>query len=163
MTSSGIDEGGTAERGSVEMVATWIVVGIVVAAAVAGAVWLYMRRHSAERPGKDDLAGLIADALADEWAGRAGADSESVRRAVRRGEPAEVRRRLAVLVADVEASFQSTGPAGPVRVSVHCKYAVDGSATTVTMEIPWERVPQEVRAQFIRTGDEHISRLWSID
>jgi hypothetical protein len=139
------------------MIATWVIVGaVVVAIGVAIAVWLR------NRPGRPDpLSGLVVDALGADWADRTGADVNTVRSAALRGQPAQVRSHLAALIEDVEVGFEFDG-AGPARVSVQCRYADGTSATTATMDVPWENVPQEVRAQFLRTGDKTTSRHWSV-
>jgi hypothetical protein len=106
------------------------------------------------------MSGLVADALGADWADRTSADAETLRSAALRGQPAGVRSQLAALVEDVEVGFEFDG-AGPVHALVQCRYA-DGTSTTTTMDLPWERVPAEIRAQFLRNGGKVLSRHWSI-
>jgi hypothetical protein len=144
-------------KSSDQMIVTWVIVGaVVVAIAVAVAVLLR------NRPGRPDpLSGLVVDALGADWADRTGANVDTVRSAALRGQPAQVRSHLASLVEDVEVGFEFDG-AGPTRVSVQCRYTDGTSATTATMDVPWEKIPQEVRAQFLRSGDKTVSRHWSV-
>lgn len=144
------------------MTVTWVIVAIVVAGAAAVAAWLLRRQPTTAgqaRPRADQLGAVVVDALGAEWAGLVGADGQAVRDAVLHGEPAEVRLDLAARVADVTVNFESNG-AGPVRVVVRCVYMDGTSATTVTLEMPWDRVPEEERARFLRTGDKQLSRHW---
>jgi hypothetical protein len=150
-----------ATENSGQMTITWIVVAIVV---VGGAVaaWLFTRRQPERqtRPKTDQLTAVVAEALSAEWAGRIGVDSQIVRDAVLYGEPAHVNMKLAALVADVEVSFEPNG-SEPVRVLVRCEYTDGTSVTTAKLEVPWERIPAEDRAQFLRTGDKDLSRHWT--
>jgi hypothetical protein len=134
----------------------WAVAGVLVVAAagLGGAFWYFHRRI-------DPLSLLVADALAGEWADRTGRDLEQVRSAIVDGSPADVHRELVALVADVEVAFEHDGP-GSVRAAVQCHYTDSGSTTTVTLKIPWARVPQPVREQFLRAGDKRSSRHWSM-
>lgn len=158
LISSNGDQGVAAEKNSVEMIVTWVVIAVAVAVGVAVVGWLLRdRSHTRVNP----LSRLVADALGAEWAGRTGADVEAVRSAALRGEPSQVRSQLASLIEDVEVGFEFNG-AGPVRTSVRCKYADGTSATTVAMDLPWEDVPQDVRAQFMRSGDKALSRHWNV-
>jgi hypothetical protein len=137
------------------MIVTWIIIAAVaVAAGVAVVVW---RRT---RPRVDPLSGLVVDTFGEDWADRTGVEIGTVRSAGLRGQPAQVRYRLAALIEDVEVGFESNG-GGPVHTSVQCRYA-DGTSATATMDLPWERVPQEVRAQFLRSGTNTISRHWNL-
>jgi hypothetical protein len=145
------------EQGSVQMAVTWEIVGVIVAVALAAAGYLLFRR----RPGDNPLSRLVADALASEWAGRTGCGVESVRSAILRGEPADVHDRLAALVADVEIAFDHSGP-GSARATVECKYADDPAVVTVTLSVPWDRLPQPVREQFLRSDEKHVRLHWSI-
>jgi hypothetical protein len=158
-------QGIATEKSSVQMTVTWVVVAVVVVVVgVAVVGWLLRQRNRPDREPPvrvNPLSRLVVDALGAEWADRTGADVEAVRRAVLRGEPAVVRSHLAALIGDVEVGFEFNG-AGPVRISVQCKYADGTSATTATMDVPWEEVPQEVRAQRLRSGDKALSRHWSI-
>lgn len=144
------------EKSSDQMIVAWVVVGAVVAVGIAFAVWLIRGRRR-----EDALSRLVVDSLGAEWADRTGAEVETIRRAVLRGEPTHVRDHLVSLVEDVEVGFEFNGT-GPARVSVQCRYADGTSATTTTTDMQWENVPQEIRAQFLRSGDKMISRRWSI-
>ena len=139
------------------MVVTWVVVGVIVVVAAGLAGFLLLRR----RVGGDSLSRLVADALASEWASRTGLDLELVRNAILRGGPDNVYSELAALVADVEVAFEYDGP-DRVGATVECRYKDGASVTTVTLKVPWERVPQPVREQFLRVGTKHASRHWSI-
>jgi hypothetical protein len=144
------------------MTITWIVVAIVVVGAAAVAAWLFARRQSERQAGPqpDQLTAVVAEALSAQWADRIGADGQDVRSSVLHGEPAEVRLQLADLVADVKVTFELNG-SGPVRVQVRCEYTDGTSVTTVTLELPWERVPEQERARFLRTGDKNLVRHWN--
>jgi hypothetical protein len=146
------------EKISEQMTVTWIVVAVVVAAAAAVAGWLISRRGSQQKA--NPLTKVVADALAAEWASAVSTDTESVRGAVLNGEPARVRARLASLVAEVMVTFEWDG-AKTARTVVRCEYATGAAVTTVTLEVPWENVPQDVRADFLRSGDKSRSRRWS--
>lgn len=142
------------------MTMTWVVVGVVAAAVIASLGYVAQRFWPPRADNK--LSRLVADALQAEWATRLGADPESVRSAVLRGKPAGLRDRLAALVADVEVSFELVKPGGPAGATVRCHYASDGSVTTVTMTVPWERIPQPLRAHHLRDGSTHASQHWSV-
>jgi hypothetical protein len=139
------------------MVVTWIVVGALAVLAVVAISLLLARR----RAGGDEMSRLVAGALETEWAGRIGTDTESVHRAVLRGEPAEVHRRLAALIADVRVDFEFDGPRH-VEVSVQSQYSDDKAVTSVTLQVPWEQVPQPVREEYLRTGQRHASLHWGV-
>lgn len=152
------DERVATEQNPVQMVVIWVIGGVVVAAVAVVAGWLLARRR---RDAGDPLSGLVVDALGSEWADRTGSDIQAVRSAVLHGEPAPLRIRLADLVNEVTVGFEADG-AGPVRVSVQCRYAGGMSAATITTESPWENVPQEVRAQFLRSGEKVLRRPWKL-
>ena len=158
------DERVATEQNPVQMVVIWVIGGVVIAAAAVVAGWLLARRRRdfvRRRDAGDPLSGLVVDALGSEWADRTGSDIQAVRSAVLRGEPAPLRIRLADLVDEVTVGFEADG-AGPVRVSVQCRYADGVSAATITTESPWENVPQEVRAQFLRSGEKVLRRPWKL-
>jgi hypothetical protein len=136
------------------MIVTWV---ILAAAAVAVGVAIVVRLRT--RPRVDPLPGLVVDTFGGDWADRTGIEAGTVRSAALRGEPAQVRYRLAALIEGVEVGFESNG-ADPVHTSVQCRYA-DGTSATATMDLPWEKVPQEVRAHFLRNGTKTISRNWN--
>jgi hypothetical protein len=146
----------SAEKISEQMTVTWVVVAIVVAAAAAGIGWLISR----SRQKADPLTEVVADALAAEWASAVSADAESVRGAMLTGEPARVRASLVALVAEVMVTFEWDG-AKTARAVVRCEYVTSAAVTTVTLEVPWENVPQDVREDFLRSGDKSRSRRWS--
>lgn len=136
------------------MIVTWVIIAAV-AAAVGVAIVAWLRT----RPRTDPLAGLVIDAFGEDWADRTGVEAWTVRSAGLRGQPAQVRSQLAALIEGAEVGFEFNG-ASSVRTSVQCRYS-DGTSATATMDLPWEKVPQEVRAQFLRNGDKAISRHWS--
>ena len=146
------------EKISEQMTATWIVVAIVVATAAAVLGWVIWRRGSQQKA--DPLTEVVADALAAEWAGAVSADTESVRGAVLNGEPAHVRASLAKLVAEVMVTFEWDG-AKTARTEVRCEYATGAAVTTVTLDVPWDDIPQDVREEFLRSGGKSRSRRWS--
>ena len=144
------------EKSSDQMIVTWVIIAAVVVAVGAVVVtWLRTRQ-----PRADPMSGLVVDALGADWADRTSADVQTVRSAALRGQPTQVRSQLAAMVDDVEVGFEFNG-ADPIYTSVRCRYA-DGTSATTTMDLPWERVPQEVRAQFLRNGNKKLSRNWSI-
>jgi hypothetical protein len=154
--SSAATDTTSAEKISEQMTVIWIVVAVVVAAAaVVG--WLFSRRGSQQKV--DPLTEVVVDALAADWASAVSADIESVRAAVLSGEPARIRTGLARLVAEVMVTFEWDG-AKTARTVVRCEYAA-GAVTTVTLEVPWENVPQDVRADFLRSGDKTRSSRWA--
>lgn len=142
------------------MTLTWVVVGVVAAAVIASLGYVTQRFWPSSRI--DTLSLLVANALQAEWAARLGVDAESVRSAALRGQPADLRGRLAALVADVEVSFELAKPDEPSRATVRCRYASDESVTSVTMTVPWERIPQPLRANYLRDGSTHASQHWNI-
>ncbi len=142
------------------MTVTWVVVGVAAAAVIASLGYFAQRFWLPARPQRLSL--LVADALQAEWATRLGADAKSVRSAVLSGQPADLRDRLAALVVDVDVSFELTKPDEPANATVRCQYANDESVTTVTMAVPWERIPQPLRANYLRDGSTHARQHWSV-
>jgi hypothetical protein len=141
------------------MTVTWVVAGVAAVAVIASLGYFAQRIRP---PRRDKLSRLVADALQAEWATRLGTDAESVRSAVLHGQPADLRDRLAVLVADVEVSFELAKPDEPSDTTVRCHYVSDESVTTVTIAVPWERIPQPLRANYLRDGSTHASQHWSV-
>jgi hypothetical protein len=142
--------------GGAEMTLTWVGIAGAVVLGIGFGVWLLGRRGRV-----NPLSRLVLGALGTEWAERTGADVEAVRAAALRGEPTEVRTQLAALVDDVEVGFEFNG-ASEVHTSIRCQYLDGTSATTATLDVAWEDVPQEVRADFLRTGEKTHSRRWSL-
>jgi hypothetical protein len=138
-----------------------IIAAVLAAAVAVAAAWLFARRRP--WPGTDQdngqLAAVVADALSVEWGTLIVTDPDVIRDAMLHGEPAGVSQELAALVADVAVTFELIGP-GAVPVVVACEYA-DGTVTTVRLEIPWEQVPDEERAKFLRKGCRILSRHWT--
>lgn len=144
-------------QGSIQvMTVIWAFVGVVVLAG-AGAVTFFVRRRSRV----DVLSRVVADMMGREWASRLGTDVESVRGAVLRGKPAELREQLAALIADVAVSFDIAAPSN-VGVSVRCEYADLQAVTETSERISWDLVPAKVREQYLRTGQNAARCHWLV-
>jgi len=144
-------------QGSIQvMTVIWALVGVVVLAG-AGAATFFVRRRSRA----DALSRIVADIMGREWASRLGTDVESVRGAVLRGEPAELREQLATLIANVAVNFNIAAPSN-VGVSVRCEYADRQAVTETSARISWDLVPAKVREQYLRTGENAARCHWLV-
>ena len=93
-------------QGSIQvMTMIWTLVGVAVLAGTVTVALIFRRRSH-----PDVLSLVVADVMGTEWASRLGTDVESVRGAILRGEPAELRDQLTALIADVAVSFDIAAP-----------------------------------------------------
>lgn len=128
-----------------------------VVAVVLGLAFILLRQP---RKVGSPLSALVLDTMEDEWSRRLGAGTEQVREAVLRGGAGQLQDRLRELVGEVDIDFTFAGSA-PVQILVRCSYA-DGNKTTATLSLPWENVPQEIRAEFLRSGDKEVHQRWTL-
>ncbi|EIV90794.1 hypothetical protein [Frankia sp. QA3] len=155
-----ISEKAPAIRRGAEKKVKAVTAGLLTAAAAAAALavaLLFWRRRSA--PAGSPLSALVLDALQHDWSRRVGTSADDVREAVLRGAPTAASDRLRALVGDVEVDFTFDEGASPVHVVARCAYT-DGNTITATLERPWENVPQEIRAEYLRSGEKKIHRRW---
>jgi hypothetical protein len=138
------------------MTVIWTFVGVVVLAGAVTVALKFRRRSHA-----DVLSLTVADVMGTEWASRLGTDVESVRGAILRGEPANLRDQLTALIADVTVSFDVAAQ-NNVRVSVRCQYADRESVTVNSARISWDLVPAKVREQYLRTGEKLARCQWFV-
>ncbi|MFC4055080.1 hypothetical protein ACFOY4_35785 [Actinomadura syzygii] len=132
---------------------------ILLCAALVGAAALWWaRRRWVARPRVDELGRVVAQAYESEWTDRFGVTAEALHAALAENGDSVLRERIDRAIGAVDLAFES-GADGAVAATV----VVDdegGARSTARLSLPWEDVPQGVRADLLRNGASPALRSW---
>ena len=141
----------------------WIVGGILIAVAGAAVVWVLRQRQGPDQEEKqaDTIGPVVIDAFAAEWNTRFGWTSSELRAMVASGDDSALRRRVDSEVGLVDLKFDGSAPGqAVVDVTVIVNYAHEGARSTASMALPWDSVPDDVRADILRAPGSVAFRKW---
>jgi hypothetical protein len=147
-----------------------IIVVALLAAAVASFFFVRARRRARPEVARDSTPALdtfIADALEHELAGPAlalrGATAEERRPLANslRGEPdPDVVAKIEDIVKTVELEFVRYAHEVDAEVTVRVRYE-DGNAGETSKRLPWNDMPEAIRAEFARSAGTRVFRTWT--
>jgi hypothetical protein len=106
---------------------------------------------------------LVLDALGQEWAKRYGVSLIQIRSAILNGnaDGDRILQDLRSQIGDVNLQFQRKAEDRSVVIlNARTRLTDSAAAVTVTAPLPWERLPGDVRAEFLRGGQSDIEREW---
>lgn len=118
---------------------------------------------SRRRRGRSQTIGkVVVDAYSTEWARRFDTSSVEVARGVLEGANPDLVRRIDEAVGVVDLQF--TNPrqdASEITATVAVNYTGTGSRSSAQIDLTWEDLPHDVRAEFTRSGlGSTVVRTW---
>lgn len=131
--------------------------GTVVLAAGAIAVHRWLRSRGG---GTDVIGRVVVEAHGTEWARRFGATPERLRTALLTDADPVLRRRVDQEVGVVDLTFDGRSGGSSVPITMIVDYAGSGERSTTRLLLPWDAVPQGVRAELLRNGRTPVFRKW---
>jgi hypothetical protein len=145
-----------------------VVIGVVAAAVVAGVVWwLRSQVTSPARSGPDrprraavDEGRVVLAAFSRDWAKRFDVAEEDLSAALITGADAALAARVDAEVGVVDLRFDDAGGRRDVPVTLIVSYASTGERSTARLSLPWDDVPDGVRAELLRGGGSPVFRKW---
>ncbi|GAA1777555.1 hypothetical protein [Luedemannella helvata] len=130
---------------------------------VVGGILVLRRHRKRPSPGSRNtyqLGKVVLDAYGEDWSTRLGQPLTVLRRAALGGGDQELRQALDKLVGPVEVDFDGAAKSGgSVPVTVTVAYSDDRTQSRAEMMLPWDLVPELVRADLIR-GRTTVSQTW---
>lgn len=108
----------------------------------------------------DDLAPVVVSAMEDEWVKRFEVSPQRLRAAVVDRGDEDLLGRIDHEVGIVDLRFAATAPRSRVATTVIVSYRDARDRTTATLDLPWEHVPDTVRADLIRDVRSPAFRKW---
>ena len=141
-----------------------IMLGAVVVAVVAGAIW-WTRRQDARpgrpaRPRADEDGHVVLMAFGPEWAKRFGSTEGELGGALLAGADAALAERVDREVGVVDLRFDGRDGNARVAVAIIVTYASTQERSTAHLTLPWDDIPQAVRASLLRDGGTAVFRKW---
>ncbi len=144
-----------------------ILLGAVVVAVVAGAIW-WIRSQDAQsgrpaRPRADQDGQVVLMAFGEEWAKRFASTEGELRGALLTGMDTALAERIDREVGIVDLRFDGGGGGGgggQVAATIIVTYASTQERSTAHLPLPWDDVPQAVRASLLRDGGTAVFRKW---
>jgi hypothetical protein len=141
-----------------------ILLGAVVVAVAAGAIW-WIRSQGAQsgrppRPYADQDGQVVLMAFGEEWAKRFGSTEGELRGALLAGTDTALAERVDREVGIVDLRFDGGGGSGQVATTIIVTYASTQERSTAHLPLPWDDVPQAVRASLLRDGGTAVFRKW---
>jgi hypothetical protein len=147
----------------------WWLLPVILAGLAAAALWrrlagrgpapqAWPRRTQRQRQG---LSTVVLDAYGTDWASRFGVSPETLRHSLARSKDPVLASRIDTEVGVVDLRFEEkgTGPT-PVQATVMVTYAGTGGRATAAVALPWDDVPGDIRAEFIRKPGDPVWRKW---
>lgn len=117
------------------------------------------QRPRATTDQRQSLSTLVLDAYGADWAERFGVSVDALRDSVLQACNAQLAHRIDKQVGVVDVCFEEARDArGLVRATV--TYAGTDKRATAQVELPWDDVPGDVRAEFIRKTGGPVFRKW---
>jgi hypothetical protein len=108
----------------------------------------------------DDLAPVVVTAMEDEWVKRFEVSPQRLREAVVDRGDEDLLSRIDHEVGIVDLRFAATAPRSRVATTVIVSYRDARDRTTATVDLPWDHVPDTVRADLIRDVRTPAFRKW---
>ncbi|MEU8054637.1 hypothetical protein [Microbispora bryophytorum] len=145
---------------------SWLVMGtLAVVTVVVARRWLgRLKDHPpAGRADARDLrtnavGKVVLDAYGTEWAKQFGCSREAVRDAVLKGALPDLLLRIDQEIGVVDVRFDHNGAGASAIVTV--AYRHGGSHSSAQLTLPWDALPDGVRAEFLQTGRSTAFRKW---
>jgi hypothetical protein len=117
-------------------------------------------RHPRRRPARGSAGeGGLNRVLAAQLARRTSLSADSIVAVLEGAEDAGIRREIDALLEDVSVVFSRRSAGEPHQAHVRIAYT-DGSTTAVDYAAPWDQLPDEVRAEVLRSGKAECVRSW---
>lgn len=132
----------------------WLVGGAIGALAVSALFlrWLWQ----SEAKSKSSFDELVARVAAESLGRRLGTDEASIREALLdKGPDRSLRSKIEAVVDRIRMIFQQGDHPGRVVLRVEVLYR-DRDVHATTLDMPWESVPEEVRADLLRGGRRKV-------
>ena len=132
----------------------WILGGVISAVTLSVLFLRWLRKSEDEN--KSSFDELVAHVAAESLGKRLGTDEEAIRKALLdEGPDRSLRGRIEAAVDRIRMIFQRAGQPGRVLLRVEVLYR-DREVHATTVEMPWESVPEEVRADLLRGGRRKV-------
>jgi hypothetical protein len=145
----------------------WYVAGAAVIAAgiVMARKMLRDNRDPGSLPGSDRHAKAIGvvvlEAFETDWAKRFAVTAERLRAAVLDGGDADLATRIDAAVGVVDLKFDAAGQKrGNIAATIIVNYPHDNATSTAQLTLPWDQVPDAVRADLLRSAQKAVFRKW---
>ena len=134
----------------------------VITAGIGLVVLGFVLRHLLDRrnPADRALSELILEAFGADWSGRLELSATDLKSAVRARSATPATTSIADLVERVDIEFARASSTMRVPTTLDCRYTRSRGNAVATMSVPWERLPSDVRGEFLRTGAPRITRHW---
>jgi hypothetical protein len=135
---------------------------IALTAAATLAYVMYRRRHGEHPPRRTEFDRLINESIAHDIAPRLGLDTSVVLKVLTgEDDDASVRAAIDRRVCRVEVETTRLKDQ-PGRVHLRRRVEFDtGDAREVTWDVAWTSLPDDLRARFIRSGDQRVQGEWT--
>ncbi|MFB7943906.1 hypothetical protein ACFC6L_03205 [Kitasatospora phosalacinea] len=133
---------------------------VLLAVAAGGCTWWLLRRGAAAPDAAADhraIGRIVLLAYGPDWAERHGVDARRLSAALLDGADPALLHRVDTEVGPVDLRFHGSGSRG--QVTVTAEYDGPRGHAKATADLPWDDVPQQVRADLLR-GDAAVLRTW---
>ncbi|MFE1318041.1 hypothetical protein [Kitasatospora phosalacinea] len=132
---------------------------LLLAVVAGGGTWWLLRRGAAAPDAAADrreVGRIVLLAHGPDWAERHGVDARRLSAALLDGADPELLHRVDTEVGPVDLRFHGSGGRG--RVTVTAEYDGPRGHAKATADLPWDDVPQQVRAELLRGAA--VLRTW---
>lgn len=145
-----------------------ILIGVVVAAVVAGAIWWPRGQGAspeADRPHRrqpmaDEEGPVVLMAFGQDWAKRFGCTEDQLSGALITGADAALGERVSRDVGVVDLRFDDSAKGTEVAVTLMVTYASTAERSTARLTLTWDDVPRGVRGDLLRGTGTPVFRKW---
>jgi hypothetical protein len=148
-----------------------IVIGVVVVAVAAGAIWwacghgslTTLPRPDRHRPRTDEEGRVVLMAFGRDWAKRFGSTEGELSAALIAGADAALADRVGREVGSIELRFDDPSKGRDVPVTLIVSYTSSRERSTACVSLGWDDVPHGVRADLLRGTGTPVFRTWRAD
>jgi hypothetical protein len=134
----------------------WLVAaGIVVG--VSAAIYFLVKNH--DKTSKSELDNWFEQRLAKALAEKLHESPEDVLKSLEGNSSDELTGKIREIVDFAQLTFTRTSSANDVEIRLNLDYK-NGTSFSVTMNWDWDRLPEPIRSEFLRTGKNVVIRPW---